>query len=92
MLLRVWLRQIELADIGPECPFFPDEGEFERHCDHTRQDIAMIPGVTSVEESGENQIMVSTDGLDLEKFKLEFKPIVQDHFCKLRVSQLEVVG
>jgi hypothetical protein len=93
MLLRVSFRQIEIADIGGDCRFFPEEGEYERHLEHAREDIGTIVGVTSAQAPGNNQIIVSVDGMDLEGFKVALKPILQDHFQALRISlPIEVIS
>ena len=88
MDFRLFLREIDLSDIGRDCRYLPDEGEFEMHYQAIADDIATIAGVTSATTSEGNQIHIHTVDADLETLKIELKPFLLHHFQYLRISKL----
>ena len=87
MQFKICLRQIQLSDIGPECPYFPEDGEYDEHFDSFVHDLGLIDGVASAEAPDNNQIHVNAN-LDQTAFKAALKPLLQYYFCKLRISEL----
>lgn len=92
MGIRLFFKPIDISDIGPECPFFPEEGEFERHLQAVAEDVASIEGVTSVTNSEHRQIDITATSIKLENLRAALKPILQHHFQFLRVSKLMEIG
>ena len=92
MSFKISLRPIQLSDIGQECPFFPEDGEYERHLTAIAQDIESIDGVESASASDTGQIAVTAPGMSLDAFKVALKPLLQHHFAYLRYDGIEQVA
>ena len=91
MLLKLSLRHIQLSDIGPDCPYFPEEGEYEMRFNAIVEDIEAIDSVASAVASGSNEITVSITDLDLKDFKEALKPFLLRDYQYLRLDDIAKV-
>lgn len=90
MHFRLKFRKITTSDIGRECRYTPEEGDFETHFHAIIQDIEQVTGTISATSLANHQIDVTSDQ-SLESFKAALKPILQHHFEYIRMSEITVM-
>lgn len=78
-------RQIEQSDVDRDCRFLPESHEYEMHLQAIIEDIGALNGVTSVKVD-ENDIFVNAEHHDMQSFKSVLKPLLQCHYCFLRLN------
>ncbi len=91
MQFRLEFRSVDSSDIGVECPFLPDAGQYERHFNYIVQDICNFDGVVSAVALNAEAVFVRTVSLDLSEFKSLLKPALQHHFQYLRIVKIDEV-
>lgn len=81
------------GDISRDCPFLPDDEEYEMHLSAVIGDINGIDGVLDVKQHSDGAVIVVTDGMSKDIFKEKLAPFLSEHFCCLRLpsENVEVV-
>ncbi len=74
----------KVTDISRECPFLPDEEQFEIHLSAIVEDIKTINGVSSVNLLLDGSVSIVTTGITQKFFEEQLKPFLSEHFCYLR--------
>jgi len=81
---RIVFREITENDLNRDCPFMPEENEFEMHLGALANDAEWLEGVTVVHRDGSHAIVVTTDAT-LDVLKERLIPLLQNHWAYLRI-------
>jgi hypothetical protein len=88
---KLTVKLMEEKEISKDCPFPPEEDDFEMYLQSLVEDINSISAVLRAEIDTENQgcISIKTNGNTSEsQLRAAMKPIFSSFFCKIRYESL----
>ena len=86
MKYKLVTREVEDKDIGVECPFMPEDGEYELYLNSLFQLISELEIVTDASLKGKTISIEVAQNECSENLRELVKPLIQgDTFTKLRV-------
>lgn len=88
MSFKLSLRSVQSSDLGWECPFLPEEDDYETYFSAFLQDLQSIEGIELVTVADTSEVTVNAKGLDLTGIKAVLKPLLQHYFQSLRLTEV----
>jgi len=86
MVRILTIREVIESDLRAECPFLPNEGEFEVYFSSLYQGIGALECVDTIDVVGNSIHINVSDDVEFETLREDIKPFLQgDTFEKLRV-------
>ena len=77
MKYKFIIRRISDGEIGPDCPFFPDEEEFEMYLDAFKEEVVNIAPILSVAQEAETIIFELESDSDVSALQSDVKKLFQ---------------
>lgn len=86
------IREITEADVNKECPYLPDDGEFELFFQTLVTDLQDLAGLTSVTgklQVNQNSLIEVFSQLELSELEAATILLWKEHWCYLRLHSMK---
>jgi len=88
MKFKLLVRQVEISDLSIQCPFLPENSDYQIALDRILEDIKNRPSCKSAELEG-NTIFVDSSLESDAELKKDLKDTFSEHFCFVRYAGVE---
>ena len=92
MKYKLSTRKINESDLGVECPFMPEEGDYEMYFNALVEEIKNMDMTLNVSHSSDSIIIEIKNESDFQRLHSNVKDFLSgEPFCKLRTSGFEAL-